>query len=105
MMQRSVVWTLVLAIVLMMVSPAMAEVVSIPNGVSVIADEAFYGDTSITDVTIGEGVRSIGARAFHGCNELKEVRVPKAYLPAVPQDHTNSPGAGAVCKSRIGCAR
>ena len=45
----------------------------IPSGVSTIKKYAFYGCSSITTVTIGNTVRSIGSEAFEGCYKLVEV--------------------------------
>ncbi|MDE6736923.1 MAG: leucine-rich repeat domain-containing protein, partial [Treponemataceae bacterium] len=38
-------------------------------------ESAFYGCTSLTDVTIPEGVTSIGVRAFEGCTSLTSVTI------------------------------
>ena len=37
---------------------------NIPNGVRAIEEEAFYGDTSVTDVFLPDSVETIGPRAF-----------------------------------------
>lgn len=58
-----------------------SDVVEIPatiDGVAVtaIADVAFAGNDSITEVVIPEGVTTIGAEAFLRCRNLKKVTIP-----------------------------
>ena len=40
-----------------------------------IADEAFKGNTALTEIVIPDGVTSIGARAFEGCTALASVDI------------------------------
>ena len=40
----------------------------VPNSVTTIGDEAFWGCDNLTSVTIGKGVSVIGEDAFQGCN-------------------------------------
>ena len=48
--------------------------VVIPDGVSEIADRAFYNTgVSIESVQFGSGLKRIGKEAFSGCNSLKEI--------------------------------
>ena len=42
-----------------------------------IADEAFKGNTTITSVTIPEGITTIGASAFDGCSNMMTVIIGK----------------------------
>ena len=42
-----------------------------------IGDSAFYGCSSLTSVTIPQGVTSIGSYAFSGCNSLTSVTIPQ----------------------------
>lgn len=46
--------------------------------VTAIADRAFENNRSLTAVTVGEGVRSIGWFAFSGCVALSRVALPKS---------------------------
>ena len=50
--------------------------VTIPEGVTTIEGYAFFGCTSLTKVTIPEGVTHIGNRAFWGCKSLTSVSLP-----------------------------
>ncbi len=47
--------------------------VTIPDGVTSIGSYAFYRCTRLTSVTIGSGVESIGYHAFYDCYKLVEV--------------------------------
>jgi hypothetical protein len=50
--------------------------VTIPNGVTSIGGSAFNGCTSLASVTIPNGVTSIGNNAFYGCTSLASVTIP-----------------------------
>jgi hypothetical protein len=52
----------------------------IPDGVTVIAERAFYNCTWLTSVTIPEGVTSIGASAFEGCAGLTSIDIPAGVI-------------------------
>ena len=49
---------------------------AIPNGVTSIADNAFYYCYNLTNVTIGSSVASIGESAFYYCSRLTSVTIP-----------------------------
>ena len=51
--------------------------VVIPEGVTSIGVDAFYGCSSLTSVVIPEGVTSIGVDAFYRCSSLTSVVIPK----------------------------
>ena len=59
---------------------------TIPNGVTSIGDAAFYRCTGLTYVEIPNSVTSIGGGAFSGCTGLASVTIP---------DSVTSIGAGA----------
>ena len=50
--------------------------VTIPVGVTSIGDLAFYGCAGLTSVTIPTGITNIGAMAFDGCAGLTSVTIP-----------------------------
>ena len=49
--------------------------VTIPNSVTSIGDMAFYGCSGLTSVTIGNSVTSIGYATFDGCSGLTSVTI------------------------------
>ena len=49
---------------------------AIPGSVTSIGSGAFFGCTSLTNVTIGSGVTSIGSEAFESCTSLTSVAIP-----------------------------
>lgn len=50
---------------------------TIPDGVTQIAESAFSGCTSLTEIVIPDSVTSIGGFAFSGCTSLSKVDLPK----------------------------
>jgi hypothetical protein len=50
----------------------------IPAHVEVIGNGAFCNATSLTSVTIPEGVTSIGTEAFKGCKAITELKLPES---------------------------
>ena len=50
--------------------------VTIGNGVTSIGQSAFFNCTSLTGVTIGNSVTSIGGSAFYNCTSLASVNIP-----------------------------
>ena len=51
---------------------------TIPDGITQICAEAFYGCTSLTSVVIPNNVVSIGNVAFFGCSSLTSVVLPNS---------------------------
>lgn len=54
------------------------EEISIPKGVTKIEDGTFHGCTSLKKVKILGNVTKIGAEAFRGCISLKKINIPKS---------------------------
>ncbi len=65
----------------------------IPGNVTDIAYCAFLFDRSMTYVKMAEGVEYIGEMAFHGCDDLKDVWIPKsvAYIGSWAIGYTGHP--------------
>ena len=51
--------------------------ITIPEGVTSIGDHAFSDCLSLTQIAIPEGVTSIGDYAFAFCSSLKEITIPE----------------------------
>lgn len=49
------------------------EEINIPQGVTAIEDRVFEQCTSLTEVTLPNGIKTIGAYSFYYCTELKSV--------------------------------
>ena len=50
--------------------------ITIPNGVKKIGDYAFYDCSGLTSITIPNGVKKIGDYAFFGCSGLTSITIP-----------------------------
>ena len=50
--------------------------ITIPNSVTSIGANAFYGCYSLTSITISDSVTSIGGFAFYGCSGLTSITIP-----------------------------
>jgi len=61
----------------------------IPNSVTAIRTNSFYGCTSLTNITIPSGVTEIGKNVFYGCSSLDKVDV-KATTPPLIYSNTFS---------------
>lgn len=57
--------------------------VVIPEGVTVIAAEAFMNQTQIRSVTLPESLVTVGEGAFEGCTSLTELNVLSRYLSQI----------------------
>lgn len=54
------------------------ENVVIENGVTNIANKAFYGCKNLKSISISDTVTSIGESAFDGCVSLEEIKIPNS---------------------------
>ncbi len=54
------------------------SIVSIPDSVKVIGNNAFQGCDSINKITISNSVTTIGDHAFYACHHLKDVVIPES---------------------------
>ena len=50
--------------------------VTIPDGVTSIGDNAFYGCSGLTSITIPDSMTSIGEYAFGNCSNLTSITIP-----------------------------
>ena len=50
----------------------------IPEGVTCIGEGAFWGCTSLTNISIPESVTSIGNKAFQYCSSLTNINIPES---------------------------
>ena len=51
--------------------------ITLPEGVTSIGNSAFYGCSSLTSINIPESVTSIGGYAFDGCGSLTSIALPE----------------------------
>lgn len=58
---------------------ALADV-TVPEGVISIGDGAFEGNTHIVSVALPNGLSAIGKRAFYGCGSLRRVELPESVV-------------------------
>lgn len=75
MVRRFLTVVLLMALCIGMKSELAQAAATLPQNLQYIADEAFYGDTSLDYVTVPDGCRSIGTRAFADCG-IKEITMP-----------------------------
>ncbi len=50
--------------------------VTMPQGITAVQNDTFYGFRDLVTVTIPDGVTSIGERAFYGCSSLTGITIP-----------------------------
>ena len=53
------------------------KVYTVPQGVTSIAEEAFYGNKKLTRIDLPESLTVIGEGAFRGCTKLEKITVPE----------------------------
>ncbi|MBQ8877160.1 MAG: leucine-rich repeat domain-containing protein [Lachnospiraceae bacterium] len=68
-----------------------AEVVSIPDDIKEVAEEAFAGNDYLVKVTIGGDVEKIGYRAFAECEDLRTIEVGDSVTDIETAAFSNNP--------------
>ena len=63
-----------------------ASVITIPEGIGAIPNNAFAGCAHLTDVIIPDSVTGIGINAFKGCTGLTRIHIPESveYIYSMP---------------------
>ncbi len=56
---------------------SLSSEITLSDGVISIGKEAFDGCVAITKVTLGSGIKTIGDEAFYGCTALAEINLPE----------------------------
>lgn len=51
--------------------------VTIPDGISTIAQGLFYNCSGLSSIELPNSITSIGNRAFYNCSELKKIEIPE----------------------------
>ena len=72
----------------------------IPNGVTEIADKAFYGQHQIKGISIPSSVTRIGNEAFAHCYGLWEIFIPESVTEMGDGVFDQCIGAHLHCKAR-----
>jgi len=50
---------------------------SVPNGVTILQNDAFAGNSSLSSVTFPSSLHTIGSKAFANCSSLRNVEIPE----------------------------
>ena len=66
---------MLISAVLFVLGIAQAATLTLPADTKVIEEEAFYGDTSLDEVVLPEGIERIGERAFAN-SSLRKINLP-----------------------------
>ena len=56
------------------------ESITIPNNVTEIGSNAFWGCSSLTSIEIPNSVTKIGTDAFYGCSSLTSIEIPNSVI-------------------------
>lgn len=74
-----------MALIALTLTPALADSLALPSGLTEIQAEAFADDASITLAVLPEGLENVGDRAFAGCSSLERILIP-ASVEALGED-------------------
>lgn len=61
-------------------APAGDPMFILPAQLQYISEEAFYGNTSIKNLSLREGVTEIGSKAFADCTNIENVVLPDSLI-------------------------
>ena len=84
--------TLALCLCFFGAPPARAAVLTLPQGMKAIGEEAFQGDSGITEAVLPEGLESIGSKAFADSG-LLWIKIPDSVTDIAPDAFENA-GSG-----------
>ena len=76
-MKKPIFLLVILALILLCCAAA-ADTLTLPASLTEIEEEAFLGDTSITEVVLPERLEVIGDRAFMDCDNLQAIHIPQS---------------------------
>lgn len=81
---RMVCGALLVLLLLHFPQTAYCESLLLPSSLSVIEEEAFAGDSSLTEAVLPDSVLAIGSRAFADCTGLLSLSIPAATETIAP---------------------
>lgn len=56
------------------------KIVELPEGLELIAANAFYGNEYLEEISLPKSLKDIGKDAFKGCSNIKKIHVPQGTL-------------------------
>lgn len=68
---------------------------TVPPGTTAISDYAF-GDSSLVSITIPDSVTTIGDNAFYGCNDLTAITIPENVVSIGKSPFRNCTNLSAI---------
>ncbi len=73
--------------------------ITIPNGVTKIGEYAFQNCINLTQITIPNNVTSIGNCAFRGCNSLEQITIPNGVTKIGYYAFSDCPNLTIYCQA------